>query len=36
SQQGDQGLPFVLKYPDSESAKAFKNVVNTIREILEK
>lgn len=35
-QQGDQGLPFVLKYPDSESAKAFKIVVNAIRELLEK
>jgi ATP-binding protein involved in chromosome partitioning len=35
-QQGDAGLPFVLKYPDSESAKAFKNIVKKIREILEK
>lgn len=35
SQQGDQGLPFVLKDPDSESAKAFKSVVKKIREILE-
>ncbi|MFX1589457.1 MAG: Mrp/NBP35 family ATP-binding protein [Promethearchaeota archaeon] len=35
SQQGDQGLPFVLKNPDSESAKAFKSVVKKIREILE-
>lgn len=34
-QQGDQGLPFVLKYPDSESSKAFKAVVKKIREILE-
>lgn len=34
SQQGDQGLPFVVKYPDSESAKAFKEVVKEIREIL--
>jgi len=35
-QQGDQGLPFVLKYPDSPSAKAFKDTVSKIREILEK
>ena len=35
-QQGDQGLPFVLKYPDNESTKAFKLVVTKIREILEK
>ena len=34
-QQGDQGLPFVLKYPESESAKAFKEVVNKIRGMLE-
>jgi ATP-binding protein involved in chromosome partitioning len=34
-QQGDQGLPFVLKYPDSESAKAFKSTVKKIREALE-
>ena len=32
--QGDQGLPFVLKYPDSDSAKAFKNVVKKIRELV--
>ncbi|MFO7796050.1 MAG: Mrp/NBP35 family ATP-binding protein [Promethearchaeia archaeon] len=36
SVQGDQGLPFVVKYPDSESAKAFKDIVKTIRERLEK
>ena len=35
SQQGDQGLPFVLKNPDNESAKAFKSVVKKIRDILE-
>ncbi|MFW9947135.1 MAG: Mrp/NBP35 family ATP-binding protein [Candidatus Odinarchaeota archaeon] len=35
SQQGDQGLPFVLKNPDTESAKAFKSVVKKITEILE-
>jgi len=34
-QQGDQGLPFVLKYPDSKSAKAFKSIVKNIREVLE-
>ena len=28
SQQGDQGLPFILKYPESESTKAFKITVN--------
>jgi Mrp family chromosome partitioning ATPase len=36
SQQGDQGLPFILKYPESKSAKAFKESVNKIRELLEK
>ncbi len=36
AQQGDQGLPFVLKYPDRESSKAFKAVVAKIREELEK
>jgi Mrp family chromosome partitioning ATPase len=35
-QQGDRGLPFVLKYPESESAKSFKSIVNKIRETLEK
>lgn len=35
-QQGDKGLPFVLKYPESESTKAFKEVVSKIREELEK
>ena len=35
-QQGDKGLPFVLKYPESESTKAFKAVVSKIREELEK
>ncbi|MFX0017898.1 MAG: Mrp/NBP35 family ATP-binding protein [Promethearchaeota archaeon] len=35
SQQGDQGLPFVLKNPENESAKAFKSVVKKIRETLE-
>ncbi|MFX1571554.1 MAG: Mrp/NBP35 family ATP-binding protein [Promethearchaeota archaeon] len=36
SQQGDQGLPFILKYPESKSAKAFKETVKKIRELLEK
>jgi len=36
SQQGDQGLPFILKYPETKSAKAFKETVKKIREILEK
>ncbi len=36
SQQGDIGLPFILKYPDSESAKAFKAVVNKIQNLLGK
>jgi len=35
-QQGDQGLPFVLKYPDNKATKAFKAIVNKVREILEK
>jgi ATP-binding protein involved in chromosome partitioning len=34
-QQGDQGLPFVLKYPESDSTKAFKEVVDQIRKLLE-
>ena len=34
-QQGDQGLPFVLRYPESESAQAFKGIVKKIREIVE-
>ena len=36
SQQGDRGLPFILKYPESESTRAFKAAVSTIREELEK
>ena len=36
SQQGDQGLPFILKYPESKSAKAFKDTVKKIRDLLEK
>jgi len=36
SQQGDQGLPFILKYPESDSAKAFKEIVKNIRKNLEK
>ena len=35
-QQSDQGLPFILKYPESKSAKAFKETVKKIRNILEK
>ena len=35
-QQGDRGLPFVVKYPESESTKAFKDTVKNIRERLEK
>jgi ATP-binding protein involved in chromosome partitioning len=34
--QGDEGLPFVIKNASSESAKAFKEIVKKIREILEK
>ena len=33
-QQGDQGLPFILKYPDSKSAKAFKVIVSKMRDVL--
>ncbi len=36
SQQGDDGLPFILKYPESESTKAFKEIIKKIRENLEK
>ncbi len=35
SQQGDQGLPFIIKYPESKSAKAFKDAVKKIRNLLE-
>jgi len=35
SQQGDIGLPFVLKYVNSDSTKAFKQVVNKIQKLLE-
>ena len=35
-QQSDSGLPFVLKYSKSKSAKAFKDTVKKIRELLEK
>ena len=34
-QQGDQGLPFVLKYPESESTKSFKDIVKKIMELVE-
>ena len=33
-QQGDKGLPFILKYPDSKSAMAFKEIVSKIRDVL--
>ena len=36
SQQGDLGLPFVLKYPDNKATKAFKEIVKKVRKILEK
>jgi len=36
SQQGDMGLPFILKYPNSKSTKAFKETVKKIRGFLEK
>ena len=35
-QQGDQGLPFILKNPNSNSAKAFKEVVLKIQKVVEK
>ncbi len=35
-QQGDIGVPFTIKFPDSKSSKAFKDTINKIREILEK
>ncbi|MFX0081173.1 MAG: Mrp/NBP35 family ATP-binding protein [Candidatus Hodarchaeota archaeon] len=34
--QGDKGLPFVIKNSSNESVKAFKDIVNNIRGILEK
>lgn len=33
-QQGDQGLPVVIKFPESESAKAFKDIVKNIQKNL--
>ena len=35
-QQGDQGLPFVITYPESASSKAFKSIVKKILDLLEK
>ncbi|MFX0033388.1 MAG: Mrp/NBP35 family ATP-binding protein [Candidatus Hodarchaeota archaeon] len=35
SQQGDQGLPFILKNPENESSSAFRSIIKKIREILE-
>jgi ATP-binding protein involved in chromosome partitioning len=35
SEQGDQGLPFVIKYPNSKSTKSFKSIVKRIRTELE-
>ena len=34
-EQGDAGLPFTIKYPESESAKAFAEVVKNIRAKIE-
>jgi len=34
-QQGDKGVPFTIKYPNSESSQAFKDIIIRIREILE-
>ncbi|TFG24075.1 MAG: ATP-binding protein [Promethearchaeota archaeon] len=34
--QGDLGLPFIFRYPNSESSKAFKSIVKKIRDINEK
>ncbi len=36
SQQGDIGIPFVLKYPDNKATKAFKEIVKKITDMLEK
>ncbi len=33
---GDSGMPVVLKYPDSASAKAFKSIVEKIRKTVER
>ncbi len=35
-EQGDAGEPFVVKYPDSASSKAFDKAVGKIREFMEK
>ncbi|MHA2036759.1 MAG: P-loop NTPase [Promethearchaeota archaeon] len=35
-QQGDQGLPLVITYPESASANAFKSIVKKILNLLEK
>ncbi|GAG90780.1 unnamed protein product, partial [marine sediment metagenome] len=34
--QSDRGIPFVIKYSNYDSAKAFKEIVKKIQEILEK
>lgn len=33
---GDEGTPFVLKYPDSEAAKNFREIVKNIKKEIEK
>ena len=35
SQQGDIGLPFILKYPDNKATKEFKEIVKKIMNMLE-
>ncbi|MBD3255934.1 MAG: P-loop NTPase [Candidatus Lokiarchaeota archaeon] len=34
-EQGDAGLPFILRYPNSESSASFKTVISKIRTTLE-
>jgi ATP-binding protein involved in chromosome partitioning len=35
-EQGDAGVPFISKYPDSESAKAFNSIVDNIVKFMDK
>ncbi len=34
-QQGDVGLPFIVKYPEAASAKSIKSIINIIQDLLE-
>ncbi|MCP4764591.1 MAG: Mrp/NBP35 family ATP-binding protein [archaeon] len=34
--QGDKGIPFIIKYPDSESGKAFEKIVQKVIDMMKK